>query len=161
MVKYPISANVKIQTRWVTFRFLNFTTLYWPLGATTYSLYKPRNRQSNGRKVRVTRSWGHWHLKWRDGHTWQVSKGSAQLTDDFHGRGCLCLSVGVPGRALVHAALLRVDLEQVQGDVIKVVGWAVLVAWAVMVMVDFALCRKWFINKKSMKFVCICFDQSF
>ena len=49
------------------------------------------------------------------------------LTHDFHRCGRLCLPVGVPGRALVHAALLRVDLEQVQGHVVKVVGRPVLV----------------------------------
>ena len=50
------------------------------------------------------------------------------LTDDFHGCGRLCLPVGVPGGALVDSVLLRVDLEEVQGDVVKVVGRAVLVA---------------------------------
>ena len=43
-------------------------------------------------------------------------------------RGC-GLSVGVPGCALVHAAVLGVHAQQVQADVVKVVGRTELVAW--------------------------------
>jgi hypothetical protein len=56
---------------------------------------------------------------------------SQLVTGNFDGGRSFCFSVGIPGAAGVDPRLLGVDAQDVQGHVVKVVGWSDLVTWKI------------------------------